>query len=112
MYDEKLLWSVNKGMNLSTILMKNSTFYLNQKNKASPFHIFSNPVTVPALVTAIPVVLLIDSDPVNRQLQNVSNQSRNYVCHKLAKHKWFQRNIGFPYEFKCGLFKHIQAASF
>lgn len=58
---------------------------LDRKNYASPLHIFSKPVTVPVLVTAIPVILLIDSDTVNWQLQNVSNQSRNYLCHRACK---------------------------
>lgn len=35
---------------------------------------------MPVLVTALPAILLIDSDTVNWQLQNVSDQSRNYVC--------------------------------
>lgn len=62
---------------------------VDQKIKHPPFRIFSKLVTVPVLVTALPAILFIGSDTVNWQLQNVSDQSRNYVCHRLARYRWF-----------------------
>lgn len=43
----------------------------------SPFNVFSNTVTVSALVMAPPAILLIDSDTVNWQLQNVTGTGRD-----------------------------------
>lgn len=88
--------SANKGVNLAVILMMdNRGIYPNHGvlrfiEGISPLlFIFSLAVTVPVLVTALPVILLIDSDTINWQLQNVNNHSRNCVCHRLAKHRWF-----------------------
>lgn len=89
-------FSADKGVNLVVILMTdNRGIYPNHGvvrfiEGISPLlFIFSLAVTVPGLVTALPVILLIDSDTINWQLQNVSNRSRNCVCHRLAKHRCF-----------------------
>lgn len=55
--------------------------------------VFSKSVTVPALVTALPVIRLIDTDTPNCQLQNVRNRSRNRACDGLAKYRRSQTNI-------------------
>lgn len=54
--------------------------------------------------------MLIDSDTANWQLQNVSNHGRNYVCHTLAKYRWFQRNTQLLCDVSRGLWKHSREA--
>jgi len=45
-------------------------------------HIFSKLVSVPVLITAIPVILLIHSDILNWQLQNVSAETTSVTSLK------------------------------